>query len=149
MANASLQHVVLTGFLTAMLSALTTAACSDSGSPVDDQKPSSGASPAKAESGPATKVNRFASWAGRWNGVEGMYVDIKALGGGQYQLEMQHNLDEAATYMGQDDEHGIRFVRKGVPLMLYPTSGDEIGLKYLAGKKDCLIVKQYEGYCRD
>ena len=30
-----------------------------------------------------------------------------------------------------------------------PTDGDATGLKYLAGKKDCLTVEPGEGYCRD
>jgi hypothetical protein len=44
---------------------------------------------------------------------------------------------------------GLRFTRGGDALLLRQGSGVETGLKYLAGKKDCLVVKSGEGYCRD
>ena len=56
---------------------------------------------------------------------------------------------EKHLYDGEDSEHGITFKRGGQGLSLHRGSGDETGLKYLAGKKECLIVKQGEGYCRD
>ncbi len=93
--------------------------------------------------------HRFASWAGRWLGVEGMYAAITLAGPGKYELEMQSDLDTKGTYEGKDSEDGIRFTRGTEELSLRRGSGEETGLKYLAGKKDCLIVKQGEGYCRD
>lgn len=97
----------------------------------------------------ATAPHRFASWAGKWTGVEGMYVTIAAAEPGKYKLEMQSDLDTKGTYDGEDSEHGIKFKRGAEELSLRQGSGDETGLKYLAGKKECLIVKQGEGYCRD
>lgn len=93
--------------------------------------------------------NRFDSWAGKWIGPEGMYVDVKPLGKGDFKLEMQSDLDTKGTYSGNAQEHGIRFTRNGGQFLLYRTDGDETGLKYLAGKKECLMVKSGEGYCRD
>jgi hypothetical protein len=98
---------------------------------------------------PATAPHRFASWAGRWTGVEGMYVAIATAQPGKYRLEMQSDLDTKGIYDGIDSEHGIRFERGGEQLSLHRGNGDETGLKYLAGKEDCLIVKPGEGYCRD
>ena len=98
---------------------------------------------------PATAPHRFVSWAGRWTGVEGMYVTIAAAQPGKYRLEMQSDLDTRGIYDGIDSEHGIRFERGGEQLSLHRGNGDETGLKYLAGKEDCLIVKPGEGYCRD
>ncbi|HJS12921.1 MAG TPA: hypothetical protein VJ811_16750 [Sphingopyxis sp.] len=98
---------------------------------------------------PATASHRFASWAGKWTGVEGMYVTITTAEPGKYKLEMQSDLDTKGTYDGQDSEHGIQFTRGTDKLSLTRASGDETGLKYLAGKKECLIVKAGEGYCRD
>ena len=98
---------------------------------------------------PATAPHRFASWAGRWTGVEGMYVAIAPAEPGKYRLEMQSDLDTKGTYEGSDSEHGIRFARAGEQLTLRRGNGDETGLKHLAGKQDCLIVKDGEGYCRD
>lgn len=98
---------------------------------------------------PATAPHRFASWAGKWTGVEGMYVTIATAAPAKYKLEMQSDLDTKGTYEGWDSEHGIKFKRGGQELSLRRGNGDETGLKYLAGKKDCLIVKDGEGYCRD
>jgi hypothetical protein len=98
---------------------------------------------------PATAPHRFASWAGKWTGVEGMYVTITPGEPGKYKLDMQSDLDTKGTYDGEDSEHGIKFKRGAEELSLHRGSGDETGLKYLAGKKECLIVKAGEGYCRD
>lgn len=93
--------------------------------------------------------HRFASWKGRWTGVEGMYVVITPTASGTYDLEMQSDLDTKGTYVGKDSEHGIKFSRGDEQLSLYRTAGSETGLKYLADKRDCLMVKSGEGYCRD
>ena len=98
---------------------------------------------------PATAPHRFASWAGKWTGVEGMYATITPAEPGKYKLEMQSDLDTKATYDGTDSEHSIQFKRGTEELSLRRGNGDETGLKYLAGKKECLIVKPGEGYCRD
>lgn len=104
--------------------------------------------PGDIEAG-ADSAHRFASWAGKWTGVEGMYVTITTAEPGKYKLEMQSDLDTKGSYDGADSEHGIMFKRGGEELSLHRGSGDETGLKYLAGKTDCLIVKPGEGYCRD
>lgn len=98
---------------------------------------------------PATAPHRFANWAGKWTGVEGMYVTITPAAPGKYKLDMQSDLDTKGTYDGEDSEHGIKFKRGNEELSLRRGSGDETGLKYLASKKECLIVKDGEGYCRD
>lgn len=97
----------------------------------------------------AAASHRFASWAGRWTGPEGLYVAVTPAAPGRYRLEMQSDLDTKGVYDGQDSEHGIRFRRGGEWLSLHRGSGDESGLKYLAGKQECLVVKAGEGYCRD
>ena len=97
----------------------------------------------------AAAPHRFASWAGKWTGVEGMYVTITPAEPGKYKLEMQSDLDTKGTYDGADREHGIQFTRGGEDLTLHRVSGDETELKYLAGKTECLMVKPGEGYCRD
>lgn len=98
---------------------------------------------------PAAAPHRFASWSGKWTGVEGMFVTITPAAPGLYTLEMQSDLDTKGTYDGRDGEHGIQFERGGETLSLTRSSGDDIGLKYLADKKACLKVKDGEGYCRD
>lgn len=89
-------------------------------------------------------------YAGRWIGVEGMYLDVKPAGSpGRYRLEMQWDLDNKGVFEGSAAGDAITFERKGVTETLRPSDGDATGLKYLAGKKDCLTVKSGEGYCRD
>lgn len=97
----------------------------------------------------AAAPHRFSNWAGKWSGIEGMYATITPAEPGKYKLEMQSDLDTKGIYDGEDSEHGIKFKRGSEELTLRAGSGDETGLKNLAGKKQCLIVKQGEGYCRD
>ena len=108
------------------------------------------AAPEGAEAAdPAAAAHRYAAWAGKWTGVEGMYVTITAAEPGKYKLEMQSDLDTKGTYDGSDGDGGITFKRGAETLTLAASTGDATGLKYLAGKKDCLKVKDGEGYCRD
>ena len=106
-------------------------------------------SEAASTSGEGVTGRRFAAWAGRWTGVEGMFLDVTPLGDGRYGLEMQSDLDTRGTYEGREDERTIRFERGGEQLTLRRATGDETGLKWLAGKQDCLMVREGEGYCRD
>ncbi len=88
--------------------------------------------------------------AGRWTGVEGMFLVVTPLAEvGRYRLEMRSDLDRRGSYDGAAEANGIAFTRDGRLLTLRPTDGDATGLKYLAGKTDCLTVAPGEGYCRD
>ncbi|WP_404335124.1 hypothetical protein AB2M62_15305 [Sphingomonas sp. MMS12-HWE2-04] len=90
------------------------------------------------------------AWLGRWKGVEGTYLVIsKGDGRGRYKLEMQYTLDDKGTFEGAGSDDGILFSRPDGAQTLRASNGDATGLKYLAGKKDCLTVKSGEGYCRD
>lgn len=100
-----------------------------------------------AETTPA--VVDVAAWAGKWTGPEGMYTTITPSADGKISLEMQSDLDTKGTYEGTATADGISFRRGDEALLLKMATGDETGLKYLAGKKDCLMVKSGEGYCRD
>ncbi|MET0307901.1 MAG: hypothetical protein ABW023_04270 [Sphingomonas sp.] len=90
------------------------------------------------------------AWVGRWKGVEGTYLVVsKGDAPGRYRLEMQYTLDSKGKYDGTATPSGIAFERPDGSQVLRASSGDATGLKYLAGKKDCLKVKDGEGYCRD
>ena len=94
-------------------------------------------------------VNRDA-WIGRWNGVEGTYLVVsKGDAPARYRLEMQYTLDDKGSFDGRGTDTGIAFTRPDGDQVLSASDGDATGLKYLAGKKDCLTVKSGEGYCRD
>ena len=105
--------------------------------------------PEETATDPAAAGHRYAAWAGKWTGVEGMYATITTAEPGKYKLEMQSDLDTKGTYDGSDSDGGIAFTRGAETLTLAASTGDATGLKYLAGKKDCLKVKDGEGYCRD
>lgn len=105
--------------------------------------------PTPTPSATATAALGANHYLGRWIGVEGMYLNVTRPAQGEVQLEMQYDLDNKGTYTGTITPEGIRFERGGETLMLRPSDGDATGLKWLAGKKDCLTVKPSEGYCRD
>ena len=108
-------------------------------------------SPAEATpTPPATEAAMLeADYLGRWTGVEGMYLDIASKPGGGARVQMQWDLDHRGTFDGSVTAEGLRFMRDGVAETAVPGNGDATGLKYLAGKQDCLVVKPGEGYCRD
>ena len=97
----------------------------------------------------APAVPSYADWVGTWTGPEGLFVTVTDAGGGRYTLEMQSDLDTRATYSGTGTAEGIAFERAGEPKVLRKATGDETGLKWLAGKRDCLMVQDGEGFCRD
>jgi hypothetical protein len=106
-------------------------------------------SPTPTPTATATATLSANHYLGRWIGVEGMYLNVTEPAQGEVKLEMQYDLDNKGTYTGTITPEGIRFQRGGETLLLRPSDGDATGLKWLAGKKDCLTVKPSEGYCRD
>lgn len=89
------------------------------------------------------------AWIGKWVGVEGLALDIApGPAAGQYALRVSL-LDGTDDYVGTADGDTIRFTRDGRTETIRKAQGDETGLKYLAGKKDCLMIRQSEGFCRD
>lgn len=101
-----------------------------------------------AAAGP-TEASGDDAYYGRWIGVEGMFLNVAAKPGGGVTMDMQWDLDHRGTFDGSVTAEGLRFMRNGVAETAVRTDGDATGLKYLAGKKDCLTVKPGEGYCRD
>ncbi len=90
-------------------------------------------------------------YAGLYTGPEGTYLAIEALDDGTFYLEMRWGLDEnmLGNFDGTSVEGGIQFLRDGEKLVLKPVNGDATGMKWLAGKSNCLMVKVGEGYCKD
>jgi hypothetical protein len=89
------------------------------------------------------------AWVGKWIGVEGLVLDIQpGSEAGKYRLDVTL-LDGTETYEGTGEGDRISFTRNGVAETIRPATGDETGLKYLAGKQNCLMIKQAEGFCRD
>ena len=106
--------------------------------------------PAPADpSNPADSAQTEAAYLGRWVGVEGMYLEVESKPGGGVSLQMQWDLDNSGAFDGSVTAEGLRFMREGLAETAVHTDGNATGLKHLAGKTDCLTVKQGEGYCRD
>lgn len=141
--------------------ALGTTACSE-GAGNDGASPASqsGDTAAPAATSPASDAVTLPEsarpvirdeWVGRWIGVEGLNLTVaKAAEPGMYLLQMQYGTDAdmSGSYEGVGTAEGIAFTRPDGGQVLRAASGDETGLKYLAGKTDCLKVKDGEGYCR-
>ena len=89
------------------------------------------------------------AWVGKWIGVEGLVLDVQKAGEpGKYMLGVTL-LDGTKSYEGSADGDVIRFTRDGRPESVRAATGDETGLKWLAGKQNCLMIQQGEGFCRD
>lgn len=89
------------------------------------------------------------AWIGKWIGVEGLVLDIQPAGEpGRYVLSVTL-LNGTNSYEGAADGDTIRFIRNGRPESIRAATGDDTGLKWLAGKQNCLMIQQGEGFCRD
>lgn len=106
------------------------------------------AAPAATPTPPPSTATASRDYAGRWIGVEGTYLNVTPTGPNTASLEMQYDLDNKGTYPASVTPEGLRFTRNGETLLLRPSNGDATGLKWLAGKRDCLTIKSGEGYCR-
>jgi len=87
------------------------------------------------------------SWLGRWEGPEGTYLRL-AKNGDKYVVEIQ-DLDGPKTFEGFADGHRIRFTRDGKTEFISAGDGQATGMKWLAEKKNCLLTKLGEGWCRN
>ena len=86
-------------------------------------------------------------WVGEWKGPEGTSLVITKEQVG-YQVVVT-NLDGPRTFAGVGAQDVLQFERDGVTETVHAGDGPATGMKWLADKKDCLVVKPGEGYCRD
>ncbi len=86
-------------------------------------------------------------WLGKWIGPEGTYLVI-ARNGARYVVEI-HSLDGPATYEGTSAGDRIEFHRSGKTESIHAGSGQETGMKWLLDKRNCLIIRTGEGFCRE
>ena len=87
------------------------------------------------------------TWLGRWNGVEGTYLEL-ARAGDRYVVTIA-DLDGPRTYEGAPVRDHVEFLRDGRTESIRPASGRETGMKWLADETNCLVVTVgSEGFCR-
>ncbi|HUD43892.1 MAG TPA: hypothetical protein VMR06_18055 [Dokdonella sp.] len=107
------------------------------------------AAPAATATPDATATD---AWIGQWTGPEGTFLRIEGTDApGRYTITI-HDLDQARRYEGRTDGQLIRFDRDGIDgseATIRAGDGDATGMKWLAGKRDCLVIAIGEGYCRD
>lgn len=91
-----------------------------------------------------------AAWTGRWQGPEGLFLDISTTQvAGQVRLRLKDSLDGEGQYVGQVRGDTIAFERRGRVESLRRGIGSETGFSTLRSRTDCLIVQtNVEGYCR-
>ncbi|GGE79619.1 hypothetical protein GCM10011404_10330 [Sphingomonas prati] len=90
------------------------------------------------------------SFAGTWTGPEGLSFEVEPAAGGGFHVRNQDTLDEKTMFDARQEGGTLHFVRRGQALVARPGTGAETGFKWLANKRDCLIVQAgVEGYCRD
>jgi hypothetical protein len=102
------------------------------------------AAPAPASAASASVAS--SPWVGRWQGPEGTYLEITG-GPGTYSVTVR-NLDGPRSFDAKAGTGTLIFERDGVLETIHAGSGPETGMKWLADRRDCLIVKTGEGYCR-
>jgi len=88
-----------------------------------------------------------AAYTGKWTGPEGTALTI--LPNGKDYTVTVRNLDGPRDFAGSAVADGIQFTRDGKTFVIHKGDGAATGMKWLADKKDCLIVETGEGYCRD
>lgn len=105
-------------------------------------------SPATSPTGsPAANAGKADAMAGKWPGAEGTSLNIIKTGD-KYSIEIT-NLDGTKKYEGTAKGDTIEFKRGDKTETIKAATGDETGMKWFAGKKECLVVtKGSEGFCR-
>jgi hypothetical protein len=113
--------------------------------PATDTPPPTTQAPPPTTTGTARATD---AWLGRWNGVEGTWLELARAGGG-YSVTIA-DLDGARTFEGAPARDRVEFVRDGRTESVRRASGQETGMKWLADESNCLVVTVgSEGFCRD
>jgi hypothetical protein len=87
------------------------------------------------------------TWPGKWIGPEGTYL-VLSKNADKYVVQI-NSLDGMATYTGAPNGERIEFQRNGETETIRAGNGHDTGMKWLQDKRNCLIIKTGEGFCRD
>ncbi len=86
-------------------------------------------------------------WLGKWIGPEGTSLVLSKNGNG-YGVRIR-SLDGVETFKGEPRGDGISFKRNGETESIRAGAGKATGMKWLLNKKNCLIIRTGEGFCRE
>jgi hypothetical protein len=100
------------------------------------------------DSGGSEGPTAVSDWNGKWVGVEGLVLIIAPGSNAETRKLKITLLDGTNDYVGTVKGDEIDFTRDGKVETIKAGTGAETGLKYLADKDDCLIIKSGEGFCR-
>ena len=128
----------------AVLAVVGIAACERKSSVGPLAQPNPPASPASAVPAPSA----LHGWLGKWSGVEGTYLQLASKSDAKYDVIIK-NLDGERTFEGVGGTDHIYFERDGAVEKIRATDGAGTGMKWLAGKSSCLVIRLGEGYCRE
>jgi len=87
------------------------------------------------------------SWLGKWDGPEGTFLQVSKTND-KYQITIQ-NLDGPRTFDATPVDGKLQFVRDGQSESIHAGNGKNAGMKWLLDKKNCLVVRKGEGFCRE
>lgn len=87
------------------------------------------------------------AWLGKWTGPEGTYLLLSRTGN-KYEVTIR-SLDGLDIYEGIPAGDRIQFERNGKTESVHAGNGKKTGMKWLLDKKNCLMVKLGEGFCRE
>jgi len=68
--------------------------------------------------------------------------------GDKYEIRIK-DLDKVQTYRGTATGDSISFERNGKAQTIGSGNGERTGMKWLLDKKNCLLIRYGEAYCRD
>ena len=104
-------------------------------------------SPAISAVKPAAAQDPRTPWLGKWIGPEGTFLQLSRQGAA-YRITIQ-SLDGQRRFTGKAaGQDRIQFQRDGKTLQIRAGNGQSTGMKWLATRKNCLIIEPGEGYCR-
>jgi len=134
--------MVRTGFL-ALGAVLLLAACQPAPATKAEEAAATASTAEGKKPAPATDA-----WLGQWVGVEGTLLTIEVGASPGVYAITETTLDGPVSFTGAADGEIIRFERAGAQETIRAGTGDDTGLKYLAGKTNCLVIRTGEGFCR-
>jgi hypothetical protein len=84
---------------------------------------------------------------GRWGGVEGAFLDITP-DSNRFTINIMTLEQRIATYSGIAVDSSIQLSINNKKIIIQKATGNETGMKWLAGKNNCITVSGSGGYCR-